>query len=147
MAEAATVPVPASFEEPYEVIRLERRTPTIVELELRPLGMTLEYLPGEYVLLEDERREQPPRSYSIANAPRTDGTISLLVTRVPDGETSRWVHEQLHVGETVRLSGPYGTFVDHPACTGPARTWRPAPGWRRSVRCLRPSSGQASGGR
>ncbi len=117
MVEEAAIPAPTSFEEPYEVTLLERRTPTIVELELRPLGEILEYLPGEYVLLEDDLHELPPRSYSVANAPRPDGLISLLVTCVADGETSRWVHERLHVGETVRLSGPYGTFVDHPAST------------------------------
>ncbi len=120
MAEPAAVPAPASFEEPYEVMRVERRTPTIIELELRPRGAILEYLPGEYVLLEDDRHELPPRSYSVANAPRPDGTISLLVSRVADGETSRWVHERLRVGDTVRISGPYGTFVDHPGSTGPA---------------------------
>ena len=35
MAEPATIPAPTSFEEPYEVTRIERRTPTVVELELR----------------------------------------------------------------------------------------------------------------
>lgn len=120
MAEPAAIPAPTSFEEPYEVMRVERKTPTIVELELQPRGEILEYLPGEYVLLEDDLHELPPRSYSVANAPRPDGPISLLVTRVADGETSRWVHERLRVGDTVRISGPYGTFVDHPASTGPA---------------------------
>ncbi|MGH2884671.1 MAG: FAD-binding oxidoreductase [Solirubrobacteraceae bacterium] len=120
MAEPATVPAPTSFEEPYEVTGIERRTPTIVKLELRPQGEILEYLPGEYVLLEDDLHEVPPRSYSVANAARPGGTISLLVTRVADGATSRWVHERLRVGDTVRLSGPYGTFVDHPGSTAPA---------------------------
>jgi CDP-4-dehydro-6-deoxyglucose reductase, E3 len=119
MAEGA-IPAPTSFDESYEVRRLERRTPTIAELELHPLGDSLDYLPGTYVLLEDDRYEVPPRSYSVANAPRPDGVISLLVTRVPDGETSRWVHERLRVGDTVRISGPYGTFVDHPGSARPA---------------------------
>ncbi|MGH2882553.1 MAG: hypothetical protein ACRDPA_07610, partial [Solirubrobacteraceae bacterium] len=47
---------PLSFEEPYEVIGIERRTPTILELWLRPVASALEYLPGEYVLLEDRDR-------------------------------------------------------------------------------------------
>ncbi|MDQ2894108.1 MAG: FAD-binding oxidoreductase [Actinomycetota bacterium] len=110
---------PMSFEEPYEVLGIERHTPTIVELLLRPVAGTLEYLPGEYVLLEERDHNILPRSYSIANAPRTDGLISLLVTRVPGGETSTWVHE-LRVGEQVKISGPYGTFVDDPTSTAPA---------------------------
>lgn len=120
MAEPATIPAPTSLEEPYEVTRIERRTATIVELELRAQGEILEYLPGEYVLLEDDLHEVAPRSYSVANAPRRDGTISLLVTRVADGETSPWVHQRLRVADTVRISGPYGTFVDHPGASGPA---------------------------
>jgi hypothetical protein len=80
----------------------------------------LEHLPGEYVLLEDRERRMPPRSFSIANAPRPDGLISLLVTRVPDGETSTWVHERLRAGEEVGVSGPHRTFVDDPTSTGPA---------------------------
>ena len=120
MAEPAAIPAPTSFEEPYEVTRIERKTPTIVELELGPQGEVLEYLPGEYVLLEDDLHKLPLRSYSVANAPRPDGTVSLMVTRVADGETSRWVHERLRVGDTVRISGPYGTFIDHPGSIGPA---------------------------
>ncbi|MGI8506823.1 MAG: FAD-binding oxidoreductase [Solirubrobacteraceae bacterium] len=116
---AARIAEPMSFEEPYEVVGIERRTPTIIELWLRPAAGALDYLPGEYVLLEDRDHVVPPRSYSIANAPRPDGLISLLVTSVPDGETSTWVHQCLRVGEEVRISGPYGTFVDDPTSTAP----------------------------
>lgn len=115
----AAIPAPASFEEPYEVVGIEHPTATIAELWLRPLASVLEYLPGEYVLLADDRDEVPPRSFSVANAPRSDGLISLLVTRVSDGETSRWVHDRLRLGQTVSISGPYGTFVDDPAATAP----------------------------
>jgi CDP-4-dehydro-6-deoxyglucose reductase len=106
-------------EAPYRVIDSERRTPTILELRLRPLGDPLRYRPGEYVLLEEYRNRIPPRSYSIANAPRPDGLLSLLVTRVPNGRTSTWIHDHLRVGDDVSLSGPYGTFVDDPSSTGP----------------------------
>jgi CDP-4-dehydro-6-deoxyglucose reductase len=111
---------PLTFDAPYEVVTCDRVTPTIAELSLRPLGERLNYLPGEYVLLEDDGHAIPPRSYSIANAPRPNATVSLLVTRVPGRATSAWVHERLHVGEIVRLSGPYGTFVDDPIAATPA---------------------------
>jgi CDP-4-dehydro-6-deoxyglucose reductase len=117
---AAAIAAPASFEEPYEVVGLEHLTATIVELWLRPLGSVLDYVPGEYVLLADDRAEVPPRSFSVANAPRSDGLISLLVTRVTDGQVSLWVHDRLRVGQTVSVSGPYGTFVDDPTATAPA---------------------------
>ena len=117
---AAAIAAPSSFEEPYEVSGIEHRTATIVELWLRPLGSVLEYVPGEYVLLEDDRANVPPRSFSVANAPRSDGLISLLVTRVTGGQTSLWVHDRLRVGQTVSISGPYGTFADHPSATASA---------------------------
>lgn len=114
------MPEPMSFEEPYRVLGIERRTPTIVEVLLWPVAGTLEYLPGEYVLLEDRDHNVLPRSYSIANAPRSDGLISILVTRVPGGQTSTWVHDCLRVGHVVSISGPYGSFVDDPTATAPA---------------------------
>ena len=104
---------------PHRVVETEHLTPTILELWLRPLAGPLQYLPGEFVLLEDCHHRMPPRSYSIANAPRPDGLISLLVTRVQGGQTSRWVHEHLRVGDEVSVSGPYGTFVDDPRSAAP----------------------------
>jgi len=63
------------------------------------------------VLLGDPDGELVVRSYSIANAPRRDGLISLLVTRVPGGQLSGWVHDALRPGGRVLLSGPYGSFT------------------------------------
>ena len=42
------------------------------------------------MLLGDPGAELVVRSYSIANAPRRDGLITLLVTRVPGGQVSAW---------------------------------------------------------
>jgi len=112
-------PIPWRDEASYRVTGIKRRAPTIVELWLCPLAGPLEYLPGEYVLLEDADGTVPPRSYSIANAPRPDGSISLLVTRVSEGQTSGWVHDRLRAGDEVTITGPYGTFVADPVSTAP----------------------------
>lgn len=96
-----------------------RRTPAIVELRLRPAVAPIRYVPGQYVLLGDLDYRVPVRSYSIANAPRADGSISLLVTEIAAGETSGWVHRRLRVGDRVLVSGPYGTFVAEPDSTDP----------------------------
>lgn len=87
------------------------RTPSILELHLRPVGQVMRYWPGQYVTLGDERAGAPLRCYSIANAPRTDGEIVLQITRVDDGKTSRWAHDNLRLGDVVKVSGPYGTFI------------------------------------
>lgn len=96
---------------PYRVSELELRTPTILEVSLRPLAAPLQYLPGQYVLLEDRERRVEQRSYSIANAPRADSSISLLITRIAGGQASDWVHHRLKPGDEVTLTGPYGTFI------------------------------------
>jgi CDP-4-dehydro-6-deoxyglucose reductase len=106
-------------EAPYRLVAIERLTPTILELWLWPLDAPLEYLPGEYVLIEDRDGNPPPRSYSIANPPRSDQLLSMLVTRVPGGLTSNWIHDCLRVDDELILSGPYGSFVDDPASTVP----------------------------
>ncbi len=104
---------------PHRVRASRLVTPVIRELWLAPEATVLPYRPGQYVLLSDLDHQVPPRSYSVANAPRVDGQVSLLVTHVPDGPTSRWVHEQVRPGERVMLAGPYGTFVPDPDLSGP----------------------------
>lgn len=94
-------------------------TPVIRELRLTPLGNRLAFRAGQYVLLGDVDWRVPQRSYSVANAPREDGSISLLVTLVQDGPTSTWAHG-LRSGDGVLLEGPFGTFVGADDRTGPA---------------------------
>ena len=60
----------------------------------------------------------PPPFSPPPTPPRPDGEISRLVTHVPGGQASSWIH-RLTAGETVRVSGPYGTFVDDTAGMGP----------------------------
>ncbi|MBE2259456.1 MAG: 2Fe-2S iron-sulfur cluster binding domain-containing protein [Rhodobacteraceae bacterium] len=91
----------------------------IVELHLRPVGPPLRYWPGQYVTLGDDSAGIPCRAYSIANAPRPDGEIVLQVARADDGATSVWVHDVLKVGDQVKISGAYGSFVGDPTVDTP----------------------------
>jgi len=102
----------------FTVVARQLRTPVIVELVLRPTGPHIDFLPGQYVLVGDVGYERTPRSYSVANAPRSDGTVTLLVTRIPDGEISPWLH-QVEPGCELLLSGPYGSFVADPDASDP----------------------------
>lgn len=113
--------MPEAVEEDVEhvVEAIERRTPTIVELRLRPLGAPLRFRPGQYVLLGDVDYDVPVRSYSVANAPRASGDLTMLVTEVAGGETSTWVHRRLRPDDRVLVSGPYGTFVAEPESSAP----------------------------
>jgi CDP-4-dehydro-6-deoxyglucose reductase, E3 len=102
----------------YTVEAVRQCTPVIVELVLRPCAEGIRYQPGQYVLVGDVSYQRQVRSYSLANAPRPDGVVALLVTQVPGGELSTWLHD-LHVGDDLLLSGPYGSFVDDLTQPGP----------------------------
>lgn len=104
---------------PHVVVDRIQRTERMVELRLRPLGEPLRYWPGQYVLLGDEQNGIPPRCYSLATAPRPEGELTLLISRVDDGVASSWIHDHLVPGDRVSLDGPYGTFVGDPATETP----------------------------
>ncbi|MCO5115596.1 MAG: 2Fe-2S iron-sulfur cluster binding domain-containing protein [Burkholderiaceae bacterium] len=90
-----------------------------IELHLRPVGKPIRYWPGQYVTVGDARAGAPPRAYSISNAPRPDGELVLQVARADGGTTSAWIHDRLAVGEGIKISGPYGTFIGDPAVDTP----------------------------
>ncbi len=48
------------------------------------------------------------REYSIASAPGAQGCIELSVERLPDGEVSPYLTQDLVVGDRVELRGPIG---------------------------------------
>lgn len=96
-----------------------RRTSRITEIRLRPLGNPVRYWPGQYVMLGDASAGAPPRCYSIAGAPRPDGEIVLHITRDDNGKTSRWLHDTVQVGDSIKLSGAYGTFIGDPSVETP----------------------------
>jgi len=117
-AEAKPRLFPPQHDMPFIVIDRILRTPTILELRLRPLGNPMRFWPGQYVTLRKPGADRP-RAYSIASAPRPDGEITLQVTRQQTGETSEWLHAAVSAGELVTVSGPYGTFIGDPAVETP----------------------------
>lgn len=100
---------------PHLVVDRIVRTPRVVELRLRPLGDPIRYWPGQYVMLGDEAHGVHQRCYSLASAPRPDGELTLLVTRVEGGQASSWIHDSVQIGDRVNVDGAYGTFVGDPA--------------------------------
>jgi len=60
------------------------------------------------------------RSYSIASAPSSDGRIELTVERLPNGEVSPYLTQQVMVGDQLEVRGPIGRwFVWDPERAGP----------------------------
>lgn len=48
------------------------------------------------------------RSYSIASAPNSERRVQLTVERLPDGEVSPYLTQELAVGDRLELRGPIG---------------------------------------
>jgi ferredoxin-NADP reductase len=74
------------------------------------------HLPGQHVdvRLTAEDGYSTQRSYSLASAPG-DGRIELTVQRVPGGEVSPFLADELELGDVVEVRGPVGGWF----------VWRP----------------------
>jgi ferredoxin-NADP reductase/Fe-S-cluster-containing hydrogenase component 2 len=71
-----------------------------------------DYLPGQFLTLHAEPRGVPiRRAYTIASTPTWRDRIEITVKREPHGLISRWLHDELRVGELVEIEAPNGTFV------------------------------------
>lgn len=93
---------------PARVVSIERLAPEIVRVVLRtPPASPMRFLAGQYL---DVMAGGVRRSYSIANAPRADGLLELLIKRYPGGQLSSYWFERAQPGDLLRLEGPFGTF-------------------------------------
>lgn len=101
-------PVPAVKVYPARIDGLRLLAKDILEVTLRlPPSSNLEFYPGQYV---DVLLFGLSRSYSIANAPRKDGEITLIIKRVSGGRYSEYWFDQAKENDLLRIKGPYGTF-------------------------------------
>lgn len=89
-----------------EVTAHELRTPQLAVLTLQP-GEPFPYLPGQHLWVQTPRWPRLWRRYSIANAPRADGSLTLHVRAVDGGLVSTTLVHHLTPGETLLL-GPAG---------------------------------------
>jgi ferredoxin-NADP reductase len=62
------------------------------------------------------------RSYSIASAPNSDRQIEITVERLPNGEVSPYLTQEVMVGDRLELRGPIGGwFVWRSQATEPVQ--------------------------
>ena len=71
-----------------------------------------DYLPGQFLTLHIEPQGIPTnRSYTIASTPTWRDRIEITVKREPKGLVSRWLHDDLRIGDEVEIEAPNGTFT------------------------------------
>jgi ferredoxin-NADP reductase len=91
------------------VVALHDETPTARTITLE-VPDWLGHVAGQHV---DVRLTAPDgysavRSYSIASAPNSERRIQLTVERLPNGEVSPYLTQELAVGDRLELRGPIG---------------------------------------
>ncbi|MGH3022087.1 MAG: ferredoxin reductase [Gaiellaceae bacterium] len=93
-----------------EVVELVPETPRTASLLLDVPGWA-GHRAGQHVdvRLTAEDGYQAQRSYSIASAPE-DSALALTVERLPDGEVSPYLVEELRPGDRFELRGPIGGY-------------------------------------
>ncbi len=70
------------------------------------------YMPGQFLTIQltiDGKRVN--RSYTIASSPTRRDACELSIKREPLGLASRFMHDQLRVGDVLKVSGPSGKFI------------------------------------
>jgi Na+-transporting NADH:ubiquinone oxidoreductase subunit F len=100
---------------------LETLTPEIKGITFNILepeeGIT--FKPGQYIQLEVPKykgtRAPEYRAYSICSDSEIHNRLELVITKEPGGIVSTYVHEYLHQGDELKMSGPYGDFYLRPS--------------------------------
>ena len=106
-----------------------------------PPNAAIRFRRGQYIsLVGDDGRLH---AFSIANAPRADGTLELHIGRIPNGRFTTHVHERMRPRDILRFEGPFGEFGFSDAHARSARrSLSPAAQEsRRSRRCSKRSNG------
>ena len=93
-----------------EIIGHELRTPTLAALTVRT-GEPFPYLAGQHVSIQSARWHRVWRPFSVANAPRPDGTLSFHIRAIPGGWVSTALVHHTRVGDLVNLGPPQGTMT------------------------------------
>jgi NAD(P)H-flavin reductase/hemoglobin-like flavoprotein len=114
-----------------EVTRHELRTPGIAVLTVQP-SEPFPYRPGQHLTVQTPRWPRVWRRYSVANAPRDDGSLTLHVRAVAGGLVSNTLVHHTEPGDILLLGRPEGGMA---ADTESGR--------RRPVLCLAGGTGLA----
>jgi NAD(P)H-flavin reductase/ferredoxin len=88
------------------VINKQLLTPDIIRLVLE-YQSPFDFFAGQFVNLK--RLDGLTRSYSIANIPLAKKILEFHIRRLPNGQFSSWVHDELELGCQIAISAPQGS--------------------------------------
>jgi ferredoxin-NADP reductase len=73
-----------------------------------------DFLPGQFITLDlpiSDKRQKRWRSYSIANGPSFSNVIELCIVKKYDGAGTKYLFEEIKLGDELTFKGPDGAFV------------------------------------
>jgi predicted ferric reductase len=86
-----------------------RQTGDTTTLTLSPNGRAMRWRPGQFAFIRAPEAGLPePHPFTIASAPRPDGTLSFSIRAL--GGWTRQLPRRLRAGMSVQVDGPYGRF-------------------------------------
>jgi ferredoxin-NADP reductase/Fe-S-cluster-containing hydrogenase component 2 len=95
--------------------RVEAVTHNVKTFKFAPLGgdrIPFDYVAGQFLTLHIAPFGiATNRSYTIASTPTWHDRIEITVKREAHGLVSRWLHDELKVGDEVEIEAPGGTFI------------------------------------
>jgi ferredoxin-NADP reductase len=106
--------------EPATVAAIHEETATAKTFRLR-LTHPSTHLAGQHYVLRLTAPDgyTAQRSYSVASAPDGSAEIDMTIERLPDGEVSMFMHDEVVVGDELEVRGPIGGWfvwqADKPA--------------------------------
>ena len=97
-----------------KVIELFQETPDVRTFRLASMDdgvLPFDYLPGQYMNLQlNIDGKAVNRSYTIASSPTRRDACELTIKREANGLASRFLHDTICVGDSLKLSAPAGKF-------------------------------------
>ena len=93
---------------PTKIDSIELISPDVVKLVLRtPPNSGIDFLSGQYLNIIKGALK---RSYSLANAKRSDGKLEFFIKKYENGLMSQYFFEEAKANDLLRVEGPLGTF-------------------------------------
>jgi ferredoxin-NADP reductase len=102
------VPIPGKWQS-ATVTQVRVETPTAKTFRLA-LAAPPDYLAGQHYILRLTAPDgyTASRSYSVASAPDGSNEIELTIERLPEGEVSSFMHDEVAIGDELEVRGPIG---------------------------------------
>jgi len=98
-----------------KVALLTQETPTVRTFRLvNPAGgpLPFDFLPGQFLTLSLTIDGKPiKRPYTIASSPSRNAFCELTIKREEQGLVSRFIHDQIRQGDSLRVMAPGGRFT------------------------------------